>query len=139
MKAKLLLSVTGKQKQNRFHGLLNRITDVSIDEQDIIPLEDDLSKLLENFLLAKPHRPRHREGVVVNSQDIEVTSVYSKLYTPALDDYIYQPGQSVVRSKSVCKQSESGIHTQEGKRQVQNEVKDVFGVISELKQLDLSG
>ena len=138
MKAKILWSVTGKQKSNKFHGL-NKINNDSIDEQDVTPLEDDLSKLLENFLQSKPHRPRHREGVVVNSQDIEVTSVYSKLYIPALDDYVYQPGQSVVRSKSVCKQSESDIHTQEGKRLTQNEVKDVFGVISELKQLDLSG
>ena len=65
--------------------------------------------------------------------------MYSKLYTPALDDYTFQPRQSVVKSRSVCKQSESSVHTQEGKRQIHNEVKDVFGVISELKQLDLSG
>ena len=139
LKVKALWTVTGNRKKSeRFHGLLGKLTNDSISERDILPLEEDLTKLLSNFLKPKLYRPRHNQGVIVRPQDIEISSVYSKLITPALDDSVYQTG--VVKSKHRSKQVEVITNTKEERKQIICDVRDVFGVISDLKQnLDLSG
>ena len=138
LKAKAIWTVTGtRKKSDRFHGLLGKLTSDSIDERDILPLEEDLTKLLSNFLKPNLYRPRHNLGVIFRPQDIEITSVYSKLITPSLDDYVYQTG--VVKNNNRSKQTEISTNMKEEKRQANSDVRDVFGVISELKQnLDLS-
>ena len=140
LKAKVLWSVTGtRKKSDRFQGMLGKLASDSITERDILPVEEDLTKLLSSFLKPKLYRPRHNLGVIIRSQDIEICSVYNKLITPALDDCLYQTG--VVRNnKNKSKQIEVSTNSKEERKQLNSDVRDVFGVISELKQnLDLSG
>ena len=106
IKVKVLWKENGKKKTtDRFQGILDKLALDNQNEEHSTQIED-LTKLLNKFVHPKLNCPRHNEGVLVTSRDLESSSVYSKLITPALDEAVYQPPS--VKNKK-CKQGEGSV------------------------------
>ena len=135
---KLLWKENGKKKNtDRYQSILDKLAQDNQNESSLVQIED-LTTLLTKFVRPKTNCPRLNEGVMVTSQSLE-SSVYSNLITPALEEVIYQPPSTKNKRCRLVEGTALAQNVKEDRKLVQNDGKDVFGVISDLKHhLDIS-